>query len=91
VAGIGAGEKIDIYSNGCANWRENIRVSAIGACIYTCARKWQSARRRLAADAVGCNSRKTDQVCRGFKIGDFDTVRAMLADDVKVDLVAKLL
>jgi RNA polymerase sigma-70 factor (ECF subfamily) len=26
----------------------------------------------------------------GFKIGDFDTVRAMLADDVKLDLVAKL-
>lgn len=26
----------------------------------------------------------------GFKIGDFDRVRAMLADDVKLDLVAKL-
>ncbi len=26
----------------------------------------------------------------GFKIGDFDTVRAMLADDVKLDLVAKV-
>jgi RNA polymerase sigma-70 factor (ECF subfamily) len=26
----------------------------------------------------------------GFKMGDFDTVRAMLADDVKLDLVAKL-
>lgn len=26
----------------------------------------------------------------GFKIGDFDTVRAMLADDVRLDLVAKL-
>ena len=26
----------------------------------------------------------------GFKSGDFDTVRAMLADDVKLDLVAKL-
>jgi RNA polymerase sigma-70 factor (ECF subfamily) len=26
----------------------------------------------------------------GFKHGDFDTVRAMLADDVKLDLVAKL-
>jgi RNA polymerase sigma-70 factor, ECF subfamily len=26
----------------------------------------------------------------GFKIGDFDLVRAMLADDVKLDLVAKL-
>jgi RNA polymerase sigma-70 factor (ECF subfamily) len=26
----------------------------------------------------------------GFKIGDFDTVRAMLADDVKLDLVTKL-
>jgi RNA polymerase sigma-70 factor (ECF subfamily) len=26
----------------------------------------------------------------GFKNGDFDTVRAMLADDVKLDLVAKL-
>jgi RNA polymerase sigma-70 factor, ECF subfamily len=26
----------------------------------------------------------------GFKIGDFDTVRAMLADDVNLDLVAKL-
>jgi len=26
----------------------------------------------------------------GFKIGDFDTVRAMLADDVKLDLVEKL-
>lgn len=26
----------------------------------------------------------------GFRIGDFDTVRAMLADDVKLDLVAKL-
>src|ERR1700685_479478 len=25
----------------------------------------------------------------GFKIGDFDTVRAMLSDDVKLDLVAK--
>jgi RNA polymerase sigma-70 factor (ECF subfamily) len=27
----------------------------------------------------------------GFKTGDFDTVRAMLADDVKLDLVTKLL
>jgi RNA polymerase sigma-70 factor, ECF subfamily len=26
----------------------------------------------------------------GFKIGDFDTVRAMLSDEVKLDLVAKL-
>ena len=26
----------------------------------------------------------------GFKTGDFDTVRTMLADDVKLDLVAKL-
>src|ERR1700689_3155399 len=26
----------------------------------------------------------------GFRIGDFDTVRAMLADDVKLDLVAKI-
>ena len=26
----------------------------------------------------------------GFKTGDFDTIRAMLADDVKLDLVAKL-
>ena len=26
----------------------------------------------------------------GFKIGDFDTVRAMLADDVRLDLVAKM-
>ena len=26
----------------------------------------------------------------GFKTGDFDAVRAMLADDVKLDLVAKL-
>ena len=26
----------------------------------------------------------------GFRTGDFDTVRAMLADDVKLDLVAKL-
>ena len=26
----------------------------------------------------------------GFKVGDFDAVRAMLADDVKLDLVAKL-
>jgi RNA polymerase sigma-70 factor, ECF subfamily len=26
----------------------------------------------------------------GFKAGDFDSVRAMLADDVKLDLVAKL-
>jgi RNA polymerase sigma-70 factor (ECF subfamily) len=26
----------------------------------------------------------------GFKTGDFDMVRAMLADDVKLDLVAKL-
>ncbi len=26
----------------------------------------------------------------GFKEGDFDTVRGMLADDVKLDLVAKL-
>lgn len=26
----------------------------------------------------------------GFKLGDFDTVRAMLADDVKLDLVTKL-
>src|SRR5580658_7914207 len=34
-------------------------------------------------------SRLTTYV-EGFKIGDFDTVRAMLADDVKLDLVAKL-
>ena len=34
-------------------------------------------------------SRLTTYV-EGFKIGDFDTVRAMLADDVKLDLVDKL-
>src|SRR6266849_5475727 len=37
----------------------------------------------------GIRARLTTYV-EGFKIGDFDTVRAMLADDVKLDLVAKL-
>ena len=37
----------------------------------------------------GMRARLTTYV-KGFKIGDFDTVRAMLADDVKLDLVAKL-
>ena len=37
----------------------------------------------------GMRARLTTYV-EGFKIGDFDTVRAMLADDVKLDLVAKL-
>lgn len=37
----------------------------------------------------GMRTRLTTYV-EGFKIGDFDTVRAMLADDVKLDLVAKL-
>jgi RNA polymerase sigma-70 factor (ECF subfamily) len=37
----------------------------------------------------GTRARLTTYV-EGFKIGDFDTVRAMLADDVKLDLVAKL-
>ena len=37
----------------------------------------------------GMRARLTIYV-QGFKIGDFDTVRAMLADDVKLDLVAKL-
>src|ERR1700689_3678852 len=39
--------------------------------------------------SVGMRVRLTTYV-EGFKIGDFDTVRAMLADDVKLDLVAKL-
>jgi RNA polymerase sigma-70 factor, ECF subfamily len=37
----------------------------------------------------GVRARLTTYV-EGFKIGDFDSVRAMLADDVKLDLVAKL-
>jgi len=37
----------------------------------------------------GMRARLTTYV-EGFKIGDFDTVRAMLAHDVKLDLVAKL-
>jgi RNA polymerase sigma-70 factor, ECF subfamily len=37
----------------------------------------------------GMRARLTTYV-EGFKIGDFDTVRAMLADDVKLDLVATL-
>jgi RNA polymerase sigma-70 factor (ECF subfamily) len=37
----------------------------------------------------GMRARLTTYV-QGFKTGDFDTVRAMLADDVKLDLVAKL-
>jgi RNA polymerase sigma-70 factor, ECF subfamily len=37
----------------------------------------------------GMRARLTTYV-EGFRIGDFDTVRAMLADDVKLDLVAKL-
>src|ERR1700740_2056722 len=37
----------------------------------------------------GMRARLTTYV-EGFKIGDFDTVRAMLADDVKLDLVARL-
>ncbi|HEY6848433.1 MAG TPA: sigma-70 family RNA polymerase sigma factor [Terracidiphilus sp.] len=37
----------------------------------------------------GMRARLTRYV-EGFKTGDFDTVRAMLADDVKLDLVAKL-
>src|ERR1700722_15785896 len=41
----------------------------------------------VLSDAL--RSRLTTYV-EGFKIGDFDTVRAMLADDVKLDLVAKL-
>jgi RNA polymerase sigma-70 factor (ECF subfamily) len=41
----------------------------------------------ILSDAM--RSRLTTYV-EGFKIGDFDTVRAMLADDVKLDLVAKL-
>jgi RNA polymerase sigma-70 factor (ECF subfamily) len=41
----------------------------------------------VLSDAM--RSRLTTYV-EGFKIGDFDTVRAMLADDVKLDLVAKL-
>lgn len=37
----------------------------------------------------GMRARLTRYV-EGFKAGDFDTVRAMLAEDVKLDLVAKL-
>lgn len=37
----------------------------------------------------GMRARLTTYV-EGFKTGDFDTVRTMLADDVKLDLVAKL-
>ncbi|HEX4022781.1 MAG TPA: RNA polymerase sigma factor [Acidobacteriaceae bacterium] len=37
----------------------------------------------------GMRARLTTYV-EGFKIGDFDTVRAMLADDVKLDLVTKM-
>src|SRR6202044_1353200 len=33
---------------------------------------------------------RLNKYVEGFKIGDFDTVRAMLADDVKLDLVAKM-
>jgi RNA polymerase sigma-70 factor (ECF subfamily) len=41
----------------------------------------------VLSDAM--RSRLTTYV-EGFKIWDFDTVRAMLADDVKLDLVVKL-
>ena len=41
----------------------------------------------MLSDAV--RARLTTYV-EGFKSGDFDAVRAMLADDVKLDLVAKL-
>jgi len=43
----------------------------------------------LPALSDGMRARLTTYV-EGFKIGDFDTVRAMLADDVKLDLVAKI-
>jgi RNA polymerase sigma-70 factor, ECF subfamily len=43
----------------------------------------------LPALSDGMRARLTTYV-EGFKIGDFDTVRAMLADDVRLDLVAKL-
>jgi RNA polymerase sigma-70 factor, ECF subfamily len=43
----------------------------------------------LPALSNGMRARLTTYV-EGFKVGDFDTVRAMLADDVKLDLVAKL-
>ena len=41
----------------------------------------------LLSDAVRA---RLNKYVDGFKEGDFDTVRAMLADDVKLDLVAKL-
>jgi RNA polymerase sigma-70 factor, ECF subfamily len=56
--------------------------------------KWGQAAKEPAAVSLptmsdGMRARLTTYV-EGFKIGDFDTVRAMLADDVKLDLVAKL-
>lgn len=52
-------------------------------------REFAKASRRLTANAVRWNARPTDHVCRGARSENFDTVRAMLADDVKLDLVAK--
>ena len=54
--------------------------------------------REFASEPAGVSLPMLPEVMRarlmryveGFKSGDFDTVRAMLADDVKLDLVAKL-
>jgi RNA polymerase sigma-70 factor (ECF subfamily) len=54
--------------------------------------------REIAKEPAGVSLPMLSEVMRarlikyveGFKAGDFDTVRAMLADDVKLDLVAKL-
>jgi RNA polymerase sigma-70 factor, ECF subfamily len=54
--------------------------------------------RELASEPAGVSQpmlsdslrARLNKYVEGFKDGDFDTVRAMLADDVKLDLVAKL-
>jgi hypothetical protein len=48
---------------------------------------WGVSNRELHAVFV---LRQPTTYVKGFTIGDFDSVRAMLADDVKLDLVAKL-
>jgi RNA polymerase sigma-70 factor, ECF subfamily len=62
--------------------------SSGGVSVYASFAK-ESADVSLPMLSDGMGARLTTYV-EGFKIGDFDTVRAMLADEVKLDLVAKL-
>jgi len=73
-------------------------TGASGAAAKSALQRGRVRLRELASEPAGVSPPMLSDVMRvrliryveGFRTGDFDTVRAMLADDVRLDLVAKL-